>query len=475
MLTTWLLLAAALALVAACGVFVAAEFAFVTVDRGAVDRAAEAGDRRARGVQRALRTLSTQLSGAQVGITLTNLAIGFLAEPAIAELVDGPLKAAGLSPGAVPGVAVTIGLLVATVLTMVFGELVPKNLAIANPFAVACATQAAQRGFTKVMAFPIRLLNGSANAIVRRLGIEPQEELRSARTSDELASLIHRSAAEGTLEAGTARLLERSVAFGDRDVADIMTPRVRMNSVAAAAPVVAVVELARATGHSRFPVSGEDTDDIIGTVHLKHAVAVPVDERGSRTVAEVMTDPAVVPESLTLDPLLDRLRSEGFQMAVVVDEYGGTAGVVTLEDVVEEIVGGIADEHDRLGARAHRRRDGSWMLSGLLRPDEVTDLTGVPLPEGDDYETVAGMVLALLGRMPETGDTVEVPLPPGFGASASKESDDGSGDTATVHQAVLTVHRLDGMRIDRLTLCVHAAPDGSGEEAADSTGAGSDR
>src|SRR5688500_6474034 len=197
-MTEWLLLAASLLLVAACGLFVAAEFAFVTVDRGQVDRAAAGGDAGAEGVQKALRSLSTQLSGAQVGITVTNLAIGFLAEPAIAQLVDGPLASAGLPDGLVHPLAIAIALALSTALTMIFGELVPKNLAIARPLETARATQLFQRVFTAAIAVPIRVLNGSANALVRRLGIEPQEELRSARSSTELASLIQRSADLGT-------------------------------------------------------------------------------------------------------------------------------------------------------------------------------------------------------------------------------------------------------------------------------------
>ena len=329
-MTEWVLLAVSVALIAACGAFVAAEFAFVTVDRAAVDRAAESGDRAAQGVRSALRSLSTQLSGAQVGITVTNLAIGFLAEPAIASLIDGPLEAAGVPEGAVPGLAVGTGLVLATLATMVFGELVPKNLAIAKPLGTARATQAFQRGFTTAMALPIRALNGSANALVRRLGIEPQEELRSARTSKELASLINRSASEGTLDAGTAGLMQRSVAFGERTAGEIMTPRVRMASVQASRPASTVIELARTTGHSRFPVVAGEADDVVGAIHVKHALAVPRSERRSTRVRELMVEATVVPESLKLDPLLTLLRQAGFQVAVVVDEYGGTAGVVTL-------------------------------------------------------------------------------------------------------------------------------------------------
>jgi CBS domain containing-hemolysin-like protein len=275
-LTAWILLAAALLLIVACGVFVAAEFAFVTVDRSRVEQAAAQGDAGAEGLLQALRSLSTQLSGAQVGITVTNLAIGFLAEPAIAALIDDPLAALGTPEGAVSPLAVGIGLTLGTFLTMIFGELVPKNLALAKPMEVARATQRFQRTFTAVMKLPIRLLNGSANAFVRRLGIEPQEELRSARSSTELASLIQRSASQGTLDAETAELMERSVEFGSRTAGEIMTPRVRTVTLEVNDRASDVIELTRQTGHSRFPVL--DGEDVVGTVHVKHAVALPVHE-----------------------------------------------------------------------------------------------------------------------------------------------------------------------------------------------------
>ncbi len=454
-LMEWLLLAISAGLVLACGVFGAAEYSFVAVDRAAVEKAAEAGDKQAEGVRTALRSLSTQLSGAQVGVTLTNLVIGFLAEPAIATLLETPLTLVGLPESAVPGVSVALGLTLATIATMIFGELVPKKLAIALPFPIARRTQALIRGFTTSMTWPIRLLNGSANYVVRALGIEPQEELRSARSSDELASLAGRSAVQGTLDSETAHLVQRSVAFGPRTAGEIMTPRVQMACVDATDPVSVIIDLSGATGFSKFPVIKGSSDNVVGSVHVKQAVAVPRSERDDTKVREVMVEATVVPESLRLDPLLLLLRGEGFQMAIVSDEYGGTAGVVTLEDVVEEIVGDIADEHDRYGSRLRRRPDGSWILSGLLRPDEVADATGLRLPEDEAYDTVAGLLVRELGRIPARGDEALVPLP-----LVIPEDDD---EEPVQEHALMRVERMDGLRVDRISLS-RLLPE-SGEEA----------
>ncbi|WP_370038164.1 hemolysin family protein [Nocardioides sp.] len=451
-MTALLLLLAALLLVVACGIFVAAEFALVTVDRNKVDQLAAAGDAGAVGVQRALRSLSTQLSGAQVGITLTNLGIGYLAEPAISSLIEDPLGAAGVPDGAVTPIALALGLIISTILTMLFGELVPKNFAIALPLATARATQRPMRLFTAVNTYPIRFLNGAANALVRRLGIEPQEELRSARSSTELASLIARSADEGTLDADTAELMERSVEFGTRTAGEIMTPRMRTLSLELNDRAQAIIDLTRSSGHSRFPVLDEE-DNVAGTVHVKHAVALPVHERSTTKVKHLMAKPIVVPDSLRLDPLLQLLREDGFQMAVVLDEYGGHAGIVTLEDVIEEIVGDISDEHDRLGSRGRQRRDGSWVLSGMLRPDEVEDLTGIELPEDESYDTVGGLVMRSLGKVPETGDIAEVPVP-----------DRTDPDEPREQLAVLAVEHMDGLRVDRVSLRLLDTPT-AGEES----------
>jgi CBS domain containing-hemolysin-like protein len=276
------------------------------------------------------------------------------------------------------------------------------------------------------------------------IGIEPQEELRSARSSDELASLAGRSASVGTLDTETAHLVQRSVAFGPRTAGEIMTPRVQMATVDVNDPVSAVIRLSGQTGFSKFPVTKGSSDNIVGSVHVKQVVAVPRAERDSTRARQIMVPATVVPESLRLDPLLSLLRGEGYQMAIVSDEYGGTAGIVTLEDVVEEIVGEISDEHDRYGSRVRRRFDGSWLVSGLLRPDEVLDATGLDLPEHESYDTVAGLLVRTLGRIPRRGDRVLVPLP-----VVIPEDD----DEEPVRESVeMRVERMDGLRVDRISL-----------------------
>jgi CBS domain containing-hemolysin-like protein len=426
-LTEWLLLGLGVLLTLGTGVFVAAEFALVTLDRPAVERAAQAGDRSAPGILAGLRTLSTQLSGAQVGITLTTLLVGYLVEPSISRLLAAPLAAAGVPDGALTPVSLGLGMFLATLASMLVGELIPKNLALSAPLQTARWAVPLQRAFTFATGPLIRLLNGSANRILQAMGIEPQEELSSSRTPEELASLVRRSAEAGTLDESTATLLARSLGFSSHTAADVMTHRVRVVSVRRDDTAADVVRLARATGYSRFPVVDEDgLDDVAGVVHVKKAIGVPHERRHEVPAAALMSEALRVPETVRLDPLLVQLREQGLQMAVVTDEYGGTAGVVTLEDLIEELVGEVADEHDRARAGARRLRNGSWLLPALLRPDEVRDRLHAEIPDGAAYETLGGFVMARLGRLPRVGDEV------------------------AVAGGVLRVERMDGRRVDRL-------------------------
>jgi CBS domain containing-hemolysin-like protein len=400
---------AIIALTFGTAIFVAAEFSLTALERSQVEHQARTvGDARAKHVAKAHRSLSFQLSGAQVGITITTLTMGYLAEPIISGWVRPLLDAVGLPAGAVLPVSLVLALILANVISMLFGELVPKNIAISKPMATARAVAGPQIGFSSALRWFINALNSWANWLVRRLGVEPADELASARSPQELGSLVRTSAARGTIDPGTATLLDRSLRFGDRSADELMTPRVQVESLPTDATVLALIDLARRTGYSRFPVHEGDLDDVRGVVHVKQAFSVPVDERATASISELMLPVQTVPESLDGDTLLDRLRESGLQMAVVVDEYGGTAGLVTLEDLVEEIVGDVRDEHDRGEVSPVRPlgRD-SWMVSGLLREDELADAIRFRMPPGD-YETLAGLVLARLGRIPEVNDEVQV-------------------------------------------------------------------
>lgn len=423
-------------LIGANALFVAAEFSFVTADRASVERAVAEGDRRAASLLAGMRTLSTQLSGAQLGITMTSLIVGFIAEPSIGALLFQALPM--LPPGAALAVSVTLALIIATGTQAIFGELVPKNWAISEPIRVGRAVATFQRSFTYLFGPVLRLLHGSANAIVRLLGVEPREELISARTPDELASIAARSSSQGTLDVATASLLTRSISFGDRTAEDVMTPRTRVAFVHADDSCADVLQRVAATGHGRFPVTSDTEDDVIGIVHFRDLLAVPATKRSDRPVRGVMQGFDAVPESLDLDSLLTELRASPLQCAIVVDEYGGTAGIVTLEDLVEEIVGEIQDEQDRPDRGVSRDADGVWTLSGLLRPDEVSEILGVALPLGEQTETLAGLLTERLGRIPRAGDTVIVAAPV-IGPAEP-----------VVMDVALNVHTMDGRRVDQI-------------------------
>lgn len=396
------------ALIAANGLFVAAEFSLTSVDRTQVRRLAASGDRRAAGVLTAIRQLSFQLSGAQLGITVCSLLLGFVAEPVIGDLLERPMEAAGLPAAAAEALAIGLALLLATVTQMLFGELIPQNLALARPLRTALWITRIQRAFSGLCRPLIALFNNTANAVVRGMGAEPQEELRAARTPTELASLIGTSEEEGTLARDVALLLRRTLSFADKSAGDVLTPRVRVVALRADQTAADLLELASRSGHSRFPVHAGDLDDVVGVVHVKHAFAVPAARRDRTSVGELMAEPVSVPKSLRCDELLTALRRRSLQLAVVVDEYGGTAGVVTLEDLVEELVGQVRDEHDRPEAPpVLRLSDGSVSASGLLRRDEFTERIGLVPPAGV-YDTLAGLVLDRLGQVPDIGQEVVV-------------------------------------------------------------------
>ncbi|WP_082406300.1 hemolysin family protein [Microbacterium sp. No. 7] len=421
----FIMLGVGLILTVGTGLFVASEFALVNLDRADLEARQAAGESRLALTISALRITSTHLSSAQLGITLTTLLTGYTMEPAISNLLGPVLITWGIPEAAVRPVSATVGMAIATVFSMLIGELVPKNFALAVPRQTAKLVMPFQVAFTTVFRPAVTVLNGSANGVLRAMGIEPKEELSGARTAEELSSLVRRSASAGVLEQDTASLLDRTLTFSRLSAADVMTPRPSLHAIAAGDSVEDVVQLSRRTGHSRFPVYDESMDDIVGIVHVKQAVSVPRERRADVPAKAIAEEPLRVPEAVHLDVLLAELRGRGYQMAVVVDEYGGTAGIVTLEDLVEEIVGEVLDEHDRSRAGVVRA-EGAVIFPGELRPDEVLDRTGIRVPEGDVYDTVGGFLMAALERVPSVGDTVEI--------------EDGT----------LAVHRMDGRRVDRV-------------------------
>ena len=424
----WLLFGVSLLLILGNGFFVAIEFSLISLDVPTVQRMVDNGDKGAKPVLKALKSLSTQLSSCQLGITLTALLTGFFLEPSLGRLLITPLKPlTGDNEALTYSVSLTIAMIIGTGLSMLIGELIPKNLSLAKALPIARLLVRPQLVFTAVFRPIVAGLNNFSNWILGRFGLIAQEELSGARTPEELSSLVRRSAEMGTLDTRTATFVDRTLKFSARTAADVMTPRMDMETIEADQNLNEVLVFARRTGFSRFPVTDGNADEIRGILHVKKAIAVPKSKRGQLTAGTIASDVVRVPEAVNLDTLIVDLREAPFQMAVVIDEYGGTAGVVTLEDLVEEIVGEVADEHDRMTPGALQSPQGGWVFPAVLRPDEVmAQIPGLRIEEDEAYETVGGYIMAALGRVAELGDTVEV------------------------EHGILEVQRIDGHRIERV-------------------------
>jgi CBS domain containing-hemolysin-like protein len=428
-------------------VFVAAEFSLTALDRSTVEANARHGGRRDLFIQRAQQKLSFQLSGAQLGISITTLVTGYLTEPMMASLPHPGLDALGVSDPVADAITAFMALVIVTSVSMVFGELVPKYLAIARPLRTARAVVGPQLVFSLLFTPAIRLTNGAANWIVRKLGIEPAEELRSARSPQELLSLVQTSARSGSLDPATASLVRRSLQFGRLTAEELMTPRSKIVALQTDDTIAALVAAAAESGFSRFPVIDGDLDETVGIVHVKQAFEVASADRPRTLVTTLAKPVTVVPSTLDGDAVMAQIRADSLQTAMVVDEYGGTAGMVTVEDLIEEIVGDVRDEHDDATPDVLVSGNG-WRVSGLLRIDEVATATGYRAPEGP-YETIGGLVLRELGHIPGAGETVDIPV----------LDADGLPDESVHWQA--TVVQMDGRRIDLLELTELAhQPDG---------------
>ncbi|MFD9613386.1 hemolysin family protein [Streptomyces sp. NPDC059083] len=400
-------LLAVLVLTAGTGYFVAQEFAYVAADRLALAREAEAGDKRAARALTVLERLSFMLSGAQLGITVTGLVVGFLAEPSVSALLRPVLEGTGLSEGAVSAISVVLAFVLATVLQMVLGELAPKNLALAVPERLAKSLASSTLVYLKVVGPVVHVFDGAANRLLRRVGIEPVEELHHGATLEELSHLIGESHEQGELPPDTAELLDHALEFSERTMDEVMVPRADAVFVRRDATLTEAVELIARHGHSNYPVLGDHPDDIAGVLGVNELMRLPASAFDTTTAGEAARRPLLLPDTLPLPRAVAQMRERDDEFAVVLDEHGGVAGLVTYEDIAEELVGDIADETDKVVALA--APDGAgWRVDAGRRLDEIEDATGIALPEEDDYDTVAGLIIDRLGRFPTIGDRLTV-------------------------------------------------------------------
>lgn len=397
------------------GYFVAQEFGYVAVDRSRIRSRATAGDTTAQRILNITNRTSFLLSGAQLGITVTTLLVGYVAEPMIGQGIGELLDTAGVPAGAGLAFGTGVALLFSTVIQMVFGELFAKNLAIARSEPVARRLALSTSIYLKLFGPIIWLFDQAAIRLLELVGITPVEDVQHAATPRDLESIIAESRQSGDLPAELSTLLDRTLDFHERTAGHAMIPRPEVTTVEEGEPVSRVMEL-MASGHSRFPVLGDGVDDIVGVVCLRDVLALGDRDLSGIHVSEVARATVMVPVSLPLPAVLDQLRERDEQFACVVDEYGGLAGVITTEDLAEELVGEIADEHTpEEESPATLEGKGSYLIPGALHIDEVERLIEHELPEGD-YETIGGLVIHELHRLPQVGDSVDLCLPRPAGA-----------------------------------------------------------
>ena len=399
-----------LVITAATGWFVAQEFAFTAVDRARLRVRAREGDPASRRALGVTGRTSFMLSGAQLGITVTGLLVGYVAEPLIGEGLAELLAGRVVPDGVALTVGTVLALLVATVLQMVFGELFPKNLAIARPEALARSLATSTALYLTLFGWLIGLLDRAAELLLRALRIEPVHDVEQTATPADLEAIIDESREAGALADELSLLLDRVLEFGTRTAREAMVPRIRTVTVEADLPATALPAL-MASGHSRLPVLGEDADDVVGVVALRDLLARPAGDLPGLRVGDLARPVVLVPSSQRLQGVLDALRAAGQELACVLDEHGGLAGVITLEDVAEELVGEITDEHDpdEVVLVPATDQPDAHRVPGGLSVDEAERLLDLELPEGD-WTTVGGLLVALLQRLPEPGDRVDVPV-----------------------------------------------------------------
>ncbi len=400
-------LTAVVVLVLANAFFVAAEFALVGARRTRLDEMANSGDRKARLALRAVQSLDRYISATQLGITLASLGLGWIGEPALAHLIEGAFAwlPDAIAALATHTVAVAIAFIIITVLHIILGELVPKALALLYPERVSTWVALPLMGFSWVMAGPIAILNGTANRLLRLLGIDPPGEHERLHSPEEIRMLVEQSTEGGSLLQQDARLLEGVFEFSEKTAQEVMTPRTQMVALDADLAVEEAADEVAEAGRSRYPAYTESLDEIIGVVHAKDILSALRARPGAK-VREIMRPPLFVPGTREVEDVLADMKRLNTHLAVVLDEYGGTAGLVTMEDLLEEIVGPIFDEHDREerakpGDQVVPHLDGSMPISEFNAEYDAT-------LDDTDYTTLGGYVFGQIGRLPKLGDQVTV-------------------------------------------------------------------
>ena len=399
--TTWGLIAVGI-LIAATAFFVAAEFAFLAVDRARIEAEARGGNRSAAALLKILKELSYQLTGAQLGITITAVLIGFIAKPTIASMLQGPIGSI-VGESAKESVSLAAALVLATFAAMILGELVPKNIAIAKTDISAKSLAKPFQIYSYIAKPVIILSDAAANWLTRRLGVEPAQELERVPNLEDLSSLIRTSGEEGTLGFHEVDLLTKSLRFAKKSANEVMVPRLAIHALPRGSTIAELVELSASTGLSRFPIVDNDLDSVIGIAHVKSALHVAQDLRNSQLIETIMGDVLAIPETRDLLSVMTDMRKHRIPLAVVVDEHGGTEGIVSIEDLLEEIVGEIEDEYDAAVENGLEERAGVFTISGNLHPHEVADMCGFEIQDGQ-YETIAGFALEKLQRIPSPGE-----------------------------------------------------------------------
>jgi len=417
---------AALGLVFLNALFVAAEFAFVRVRPTRLTQLIAEGDRKAGAANQCVNHLDAYLSVSQLGITLSSLGLGWLGEPAVASLLKPLLTKWGLgSPALVTSVSFIVAFSLITFLHVVFGELAPKSLAIQKAENIALWLARPMQFFYRVFYPAVVLLNGTANWFIARLGFEPPSDNAIAHSEEELRILIGESYKSGQINATEQELLENVFRFEEKVAEEIMVPRPDVVFLDMELELDSNMEIARKSGHTRFPLIDGNPDEVIGVINVKDLMYL--NDR-IENLSEIKREAVFIPESMPLDKLLAEFKKRREHLVIVIDEYGGTAGIVSLEDVLEELVGDIQDEYDHEEPEFTVAQDGSILASGRMFIDDAVEHFKLPLDDEDQYNTLAGYVLGKLGKSPEEGDEI------------------------TEGRINLKIVRMDGMRIDLIRL-----------------------